>query len=123
MNEKIQKLVDTICELTVVEVKELTDTLKDKLGITLEQPQQVIQQVQATEEVKEKSSFDVWLKEVGGQKIAAIKAIRELTGKSLMESKTFVESAPQLIKGSVNKKEADDISAKMAEAGAIIEIK
>mgnify|MGYP002564573524 CR=1 FL=1 len=72
---------------------------------------------------EEKTEFDVVLKEVGANKLAVIKAVREITGLGLKEAKDMVESAPKTVKEGVSKDEAETLKAKLAEAGAVVELK
>lgn len=122
MDEKIQKLVDEICQLTALEISELAKALREKLGISLQSQQITAQQPQEEERPKEKTEFDIVLKEVGLQKINVIKLVREITNKQLMECKTFVENAPQIVVRGLTKENAEEIKARFENLGATMEI-
>ncbi|OHA47255.1 MAG: 50S ribosomal protein L7/L12 [Candidatus Terrybacteria bacterium RIFCSPLOWO2_01_FULL_44_24] len=126
MSDKYQKLVEEIEKLSVLELSELVKVLEEKFGVSAQAamvaaaPAQV-QADGASEE--EKNDFTVVLADGGGQKIQVIKAIRELTGKSLKEAKDMVDGAPQNVAQGVKKEQADEMKAKLEEAGAKVELK
>lgn len=118
--KEFKDLVEKIEGLTVVQLAELVVVLEKKFGVS------AAAQVTAGgegEEVEEKTEFDVILKAGGDQKINAIKAVREITGLGLKESKDIVESAPQTLKEGVKKEEAEEMKAKLEEAGVTVELK
>jgi len=124
----LTQLADQLVNLTVKEVKELTDILKDQYGI---EPAAAAVAVAgpaaggadggAAEE--EKTSFDVVLKSAGGSKLAVVKLVKELTGLGLKEAKELVDSAPKALKEGVSKDEAEGLKKSLEEAGAEVEIK
>ncbi|HAZ23810.1 MAG TPA: 50S ribosomal protein L7/L12 [Algoriphagus sp.] len=124
----LTQLADQLVNLTVKEVKELTDILKDQYGI---EPAAAAVAVAgpaaggadggAAEE--EKTSFDVILKAAGGQKLAVVKLVKELTGLGLKEAKDLVDSAPKALKEGIAKDEAEGLKKSLEEAGAEVEIK
>ena len=119
----LTQLADQLVNLTVKEVKELTDILKDQYGI---EPAAAAVAVAgpaaggadggAAEE--EKTSFDVILKAAGGQKLAVVKLVKELTGLGLKEAKDLVDSAPKALKEGIAKDEAEGLKKSLEEAGA-----
>ncbi len=125
--EKMEELIKTIEEMTVLELSQLVKALEDRFGVSAAAPVAVAAGPAggaAAEVVEEKDTFDVVLADVGPNKIQVIKAVRELSaGLGLKEAKDLVESAPKAIKEGVNKEEADAAKAKLEEAGAKVEIK
>ncbi|MFD2202273.1 50S ribosomal protein L7/L12 [Shivajiella indica] len=125
----LKTLADQLVNLTVKEVKELADILKDEYGI---EPAAAAVAVAApgaggagagAAEVEEKTSFDVILKAAGGQKLAVVKLVKELTGLGLKEAKELVDGAPKAVKEGIAKDEADALKKSLEEAGAEVEIK
>ncbi len=122
----IKSIGDTLVNLTVKEVKELADYLKDTYGI---EPAAAAVAVAAgpaaggDAAVEEKTSFDVILKSAGAAKLAVVKAVKELTGLGLKEAKDVVDSAPAPIKEGVTKDEAEALKKQLEEAGAEVELK
>lgn len=122
----IQSIGDTLVNLTVKEVKELADYLKDTYGI---EPAAAAVAVAAgpaaggDAAVEEKTSFDVILKSAGAAKLAVVKAVKELTGLGLKEAKDVVDAAPAPIKQGVTKDEAEALKKQLEEAGAEVELK
>ncbi len=122
--EKLQKILDAVKELTVLELAELVKAMEEEFGVQAQAPVAVAAAAPAaggTEE-EEKSTFNVVLKEVGSNKIAVIKAVKDLLGIGLTDAKNLVESAPKAIKEGVNKEEAEEIKKKLEEAGAKVEL-
>lgn len=123
----LTQLADQLVNLTVKEVKELTDILKDQYGIEPAAAGAVVVAggaaggEAAAEE--EKTSFDVILKSPGAAKLAVVKAVKELTGLGLKDAKELVDSAPKAIKEGVAKDEAEGLKKSLEEAGAEVEIK
>lgn len=122
----IKSIGDTLVNLTVKEVKELADYLKDTYGI---EPAAAAVAVSAgpaaggDAAVEEKTSFDVILKSAGAAKLAVVKAVKELTGLGLKEAKDVVDAAPAPIKQGVTKDEAEALKKQLEEAGAEVELK
>ncbi len=119
----IKKLAEELVNLTVLEVNELKNTLKDEYGI---EPAAAAVAVAAAPvaaaEEEGKSEFNVVLKDAGAQKIAVIKAVKEATGLGLGEAKALVDGAPSTVKENVKKDEAEALKKTLEEAGAVIEL-
>lgn len=120
----VKKLAEELTKLTVLEVNELKNVLKDEYGI---EPAAAAVTVAAgpaasADAGEEKTEFDVVLKEVGGQKVAVIKAVKEITGLSLGEAKAIVEDAPKAVKEKVSKDEAETAKKALEDAGATVEL-
>jgi large subunit ribosomal protein L7/L12 len=115
-----QAVVDAIEKLTVVEANNVAKYFEEKYGITAAAAAPVAAAA-AADEVEEKSSFNVVLKDAGGQKIAVIKVVREITGLGLGEAKALADNGGT-IKENVKKEEAEEMKAKFVEAGATIEL-
>jgi large subunit ribosomal protein L7/L12 len=123
----LTQLAEQLVNLTVKEVKELTDILKDQYGIEPAAAGAVMVAAaggaaEAPAE-EEKTSFDVILKSAGAQKLAVVKLVKELTGLGLKEAKDLVDAAPKALKEGVSKDEAEGLRKSLAEAGAEVEIK
>ena len=125
MSEKLNKIIKEIEELTVVELADLIKELEEKFGVKAHAMVSAAAPTssQATEEVSEKSTFNVMLTSVGEEKIQVIKAVNEITGLGLSGAKNLVEKTPALIKENVSKAEADEIKSKLEAVGATIELK
>ena len=122
----LNKMVDELSKLTVMEAAELSKLLQDKWGVSAAAPVAAVAAAGgAADDQKsaEKDSFDVVLKEVGDKKINIIKEVRAATGLGLKEAKDLVEGAPKNIKEGVAKAEAEDLKKKFEEAGAKIDLK
>lgn len=114
--------------MNVLELVTLTKTLQEKWGVSAAPvasaaPAAAAPVAEVAAPVEEKTEFDAILTEVGPNKINVIKVVRELTGLGLKEAKAVVDEAPKAIKEAVSKDEAEKIAAKMAEAGAKVQIK
>ncbi len=121
----VKALAESLVGLTVKEVQELADVLKADYGI---EPAAATVVAAAGDgggaaAAEEKSSFDVVLTNAGASKLTVVKIVKELTGLGLKEAKDLVDGAPKPVKEGVSKGEADDIAAKLKEAGAEVEIK
>ena len=117
----LNKIVDQLSKLTVVEAAELSKQLEDKWGVTAAAP--VAAAPVAAAPAEEKSEFTVFLTAVGDKKINVIKEVRAFTGLGLKEAKDLVEAAPKEIKSSVAKKDAEEVKKKLEVAGAKVELK
>ena len=122
-SEKILAMIEEIKALTVLELNELVKALEEEFGVSAAAA--VVAAPAAGGEVAaaEKDSFDVILAEIGENKMAVIKAVKDITGLGLKESKELVESAPKALKEGAAKAEAEEIKAKLEEAGAKVELK
>ena len=124
MSDKVVKLIEDVKALTVLELSELVKALEEEFGVSAAAPVAVAAApAAAAPAAEEKTEFDVVLKSVGGNKIAVIKVVREITGLGLKEAKEVVDNAPKAIKEGVSKDDADAISKKLTEAGAEVEVK
>lgn len=123
----LEKLVDSLSELTVLEAAELAKMLEDKWGVSAAAAVAVAGPAagggDAGAAVEEKDEFDVILTGDGGKKIQVIKEVRAITGLGLGEAKALVEGAPKPVKEGVNKDEAEEIKKKIEEAGGTVELK
>ncbi|MBE8715523.1 50S ribosomal protein L7/L12 [Sphingobacterium hungaricum] len=122
----LKQLAEQLVNLTVKEVKELADILKDEYGI--EPAAAAVAVAAAPAEggaaaAEEKTSFDVILKEAGGSKLAVVKLVKDLAGLGLKEAKDLVDGAPKELKTGVSKDEAEALKKQLEEAGAVVEIK
>lgn len=119
----IKKLAEELVNLTVLEVNELKNTLKDEYGIEPAAATVAVAAAPAAAAEEEgKSEFNVVLKDAGAQKIAVIKAVKEATGLGLGEAKALVDGAPSTVKENVKKDEAEALKKTLEEAGAVIEL-
>ena len=119
----IKKLVEELVNLTVLEVNELKNTLKDEYGIEPAAAAVAVAAAPAAaSEEESKSEFNVVLKDAGAQKIAVIKAVKEATGLGLGEAKAIVDGAPATVKEKVKKDEAEALKKTLEEAGAVVEL-
>ncbi|MNX89063.1 50S ribosomal protein L7/L12 [compost metagenome] len=121
----LKAFAEQLVNLTVKEVNELAQILKDEYGI---EPAAAAVAVaagggDAAPAAEEKSTFDVILKEAGGQKLAVVKLVKDLTGLGLKEAKDLVDGAPKELKAGVSKDEANALKTQLEEAGAVVEIK
>ena len=121
----IDKLVEELSGITLLEAADLVKALEDKLGVSAAAPMAVAAPAAAdAAPAEEKTEFDVILSEVGGNKIAVIKEVRgAVGGLGLADAKKLVESAPTALKEAVSKEEAEEIKSKLEGAGAKVEIK
>lgn len=121
---KIEDMLEEIDKLTVVELSELVKGIEEKYGVSAAAVAAPAAGGAAGEAgADEKSEFDVELTEVGGNKIAVIKVVRDVTGLGLKEAKELVDGAPKVVKEAVAKDEAEEMKAKFVEAGATITLK
>ena len=121
----LNKIVDELSTLTVMEAAELSKLLEEKWGVSAAAPVAVAASgaAPAAEAAEEKDSFDVVLAASGDQKINVIKEVRAITGLGLKEAKDIVEGAPKTLKEGVKKEEAEEMKTKLEAAGAKVELK
>jgi large subunit ribosomal protein L7/L12 len=123
----LEKLVDELSNLTVLEAAELSKLLEDKWGVSAAAPVAVAAAAPGgggdAAAAEEKDEFDVILADAGDKKINVIKEVRTITGLGLKEAKDLVEGAPKAVKEGVAKAEAEELKKKLEEAGAKIELK
>ena len=122
-SEKVTALVEEVKGLTVLELSELVHTLEEVFGVSAAAAAVAAPAAAAAAEVEEKTEFDVILKDAGASKLNVIKVVRELTGLGLKDAKDLVDSCPKTLKEAVSKDEAEQIVAKLKEAGAEAELK
>ena len=133
MSDKLNQIVELLNTLTVLEAAQLSKRLQEEWGVSAAAPMAMAMPAggaaggagdgAAPAPVEEQTEFDVVLKEIGAQKLQVIKVVRELTGLGLKEAKDAVESAPNKIKEKVSKEEAEAARAKLADVGAVVEVK
>ena len=122
--EKITAIVDSIAELSVLELKELKETIEETFGVTAAAVAVAAAPAEGgAAAAEEKTEFDVVLTDVGANKIQVIKAVREATGLGLKEAKAIVDDAPATVKEAMPTADAEALKAKLAEAGATVELK
>ena len=119
----LNKIIDELSKLTVVEAAELSKQLEEKWGVKAAAPVAAAAPGSAAPAAEEKSDFTIFLASAGDKKINVIKEVRVITGLGLKEAKDLVEGAPKEVKSGVNKKEAEEIKAKLEAAGAKVELK
>ena len=116
----IAKFVEEIKGLTVMELADLVKAIEEEFGVSAAAPVMVAGPAAAAEE---KSEFDVVLAEAGASKMGVIKLVKEITGLGLKEAKELVDNAPKTVKEGLSKAEAEEMKAKLEEAGAKVELK
>ena len=121
----LNKIIDELSKLTVVEAADLSKQLEEKWGVTATAPVAAAPAVAASgaSPTEEKTDFIIFLSGVGDKKINVIKEVRSITGLGLKEAKDLVEGAPKEIKKGVSKKDAEEVKKKLEAAGAKIELK
>ena len=122
----LKSFAEQLVNLTVKEVNELAQILKDEYGIEPAAAAVAVAAAPAGDApaaAEEKTAFDVILKEAGGQKLAVVKLVKDLTGLGLKEAKDLVDGAPKELKAGVAKDEAEALKKQLEEAGAVVEIK
>ncbi|MDX1687614.1 MAG: 50S ribosomal protein L7/L12 [Candidatus Promineifilaceae bacterium] len=123
----LEKIVEELSGLTLLEAAELTQMLEEKWGVSAAAPVAGAMAMAgapgAAEEAEEQTEFDVVLKEIGPKKINVIKEVRAMTNLGLKEAKEVVDGAPNTILEAVSKEAADDAKAKLEEVGAVVEVK
>ena len=123
-SEKITNIIEEIKSLTLIEINDLVKALEEEFGVSA-----VVAAAgpaaggAAAPAAEEKTEFDVILKDAGAKKLDVIKVAREITGLGLKDAKDLVEGAPKTLKEGVSKEEAEDLKAKLEEAGAKVELK
>ncbi len=123
---KLEKIVDELSELTVMEAAELSKLLEEKWGVSAAAPVAMAAPAAGGGDAaaaEEKTEFDVVLADAGGNKIAVIKEVRAITGLGLKEAKDLVEGAPKPVKEGAAKAEAEELKKKLEDAGAKVELK
>ncbi len=120
-----EELLETISNMTVLEVVELVEAMEEKFGVSAAVAAAPAAAAAAGDgaAAEEKTEFDVVMTSFGENKVSAIKAVRSITGLGLKEAKELVESAPASVKEGVSKDEAEEIKKQLEEAGATVEVK
>ena len=119
----LDKIVEELSKLTVMEAAELSKKLEEHWGVSAAAPVAMVAAAPGAAAAEEKTEFDVVLTDAGASKIGVIKAVREITGLGLTEAKALVESAPKAIKEAVSKEDAQKFKEKLEAAGAKVELK
>lgn len=123
MAANLEKIVDQLSELSVLEAAELSKLLEEKWGVTAAAAAAPVAAVAAEAAAEEKTDFDVILEAAGGNKISVIKEVRAITGLGLKEAKDLVEAGGKAVKEGAPKAEAEEIKAKLEAAGATVSLK
>lgn len=124
--EKFKKLVEEIEKMSVLDLSELVSILEDKFGVSAAAPAMAMAAAPGAGDAgaaEEQSEFNVELTDAGANKIAVIKAVREITGLGLADAKGIVDAAPKAVKEGVSKADAEDAKKKIEEAGGKVELK
>lgn len=119
----IAKMIEEIKGMTVMELSQLVKAIEEEFGVSAAATAVAVSAGEAAPAAEEKSEYEVILKEIGETKMNVIKAVKDILGLGLKESKELVDAAPKTIKAGISKEEADEIVAKLAEAGATTELK
>jgi len=122
-NPKLFAIADTLSKLTVLEAKELIDILENDYGIKPAKNTIQTNTIEKEVVVVEQTEFDVFMKEIGPQKLQIVKKVKEITGLGLKESKELVDSTPCLLREKVMKVEAEALRTELQNLGAVIEVK
>ncbi|OPY59753.1 MAG: 50S ribosomal protein L7 [Pelotomaculum sp. PtaU1.Bin035] len=123
---KVQEILEAVKGMTVLELSELVKAFEETFGVSAAAPVAVAAApgaAPAAAEVEEQTEFDVILTAIGDKKVNVIKVVREITALGLKEAKDLVDAAPKAVKEKVSKQEAEEIKAKLTEAGASVEVK
>jgi len=126
-SKNVEKIVEAVEKMTVLELSELVKVLEDRFGVTAAAPMAMMPGMMmgggAAEEAEEQTEFEVVLTDFGSQKIQVIKVVRAITGLGLIEAKKMVEDIPGNVKEGASKEEAEEIKNKLEEVGATVEVK
>ena len=122
---QFKDLVETIEKMSVIDLAELVKVLEDKFGVSAAAPAMMMAAPGGAADggAEEQSSFDVEITSAGDSKINVIKVVREITGQGLKEAKGIVDAAPAVVKEGASKEEAEELKAKLEEAGAVVTLK
>lgn len=123
--EKFKSLVETIEQMSVLDLADLVKVLEDKFGVSAAAPAMMMAGGAAAggAAAEEQSEFDVELASAGDNKIGVIKAVRAITGEGLKEAKAMVDGAPTIVKSGVSKEEAEELKKQLEDAGAAVNLK
>ncbi|MHA1558885.1 MAG: 50S ribosomal protein L7/L12 [Alphaproteobacteria bacterium] len=125
MPDKIEKVVEELSKLTVLEASQLSKALEEKWGVTAQAVAAVAAPAASSAEAQEeeKTEFDVYLEKAGDNKLSVIKEVKVITGLALTEAKKFVDSAPKAIKTGVSKEEVQKVKEQLEKVGAEVSVK
>ena len=127
MSEKVEKLIEEVKELTVLELSEVVKALEEEFGVSAAAPAAVAAAPAAGGAAPaaeaEKTEFDVVITSAGQEKVKVIKVVKDITGLGLKDAKALVDGAPKAVKEGIPEDEANDIKAKLEEVGATVEVK
>ena len=127
MSEKVEQLMEEIKNMSVLELSELVSALEEEFGVSAAAPAMVAAPAAAgaapEAAASEQTEFDVVLTDAGASKIQVIKVVKDITGLGLKDAKALVDGAPKAVKEKVSQAEADEIKAKIEEAGGVVEVK
>ncbi len=118
-----EDILDTVANMTVVEIVDLISAMEEKFGVSAAAGVAAGPTAAAAAPVEEQTEFNVLMTSFGANKVNVIKVIRTITGLGLKEAKDLVESAPSVVKEAIPKKDAEDIKKQLEEAGASVEVK
>ena len=119
-----EQIIEAVKEMTVLELNDLVKAIEEEFGVTAAAPVAVAGGAAGgADAAEEQTEFDVVLEDAGASKIKVVKAVREITGLGLKDAKDLTDAAPKAIKEGVDKEEAEEIKAKLEEAGAKVEVK
>ncbi|WP_047983297.1 50S ribosomal protein L7/L12 [Ornithinibacillus californiensis] len=118
-----EQIIDAIKEMSVLDLNDLVKAIEEEFGVTAAAPVAVAGGAAAGGAAEEQTEFDVVLTSAGASKIKVVKAVREITGLGLKDAKDVVDNAPKAVKEGVSKDEAEEVKAKLEEAGASVEVK
>ena len=122
MSEKVEKLLEEIKKLTVVELAELVKAIEEEFGVSAVAAAAPVAGAAGAAAAEEKTSFNVVLTSAGDQKIKVITVVKNALGLGLKEAKDLVDGAPKTLKENVSKEEAEELKAKLTEVGATVEL-
>ncbi len=117
-----EEMIEEIKKMTVVELAELVKAIEEEFGVSAVAAAAPAAGAAGAAAAEEKTSFDVVLKDAGANKIQVIKVVRDATGLGLKEAKELVDGAPKTVKEGASKEEAEELKAKFAEVGAVVEL-
>lgn len=120
---KVDEILESLSNLTLLEASELKEKIEEKFGVSAAAPMMMAGAAPAGEAAAEKTEFDVVITSAGSAKLQVVKAVKDICGLGLKEAKELVEAAPKALKEGIKKEEAEEIKAKLEEAGATIELK
>ncbi|MCI8405701.1 MAG: 50S ribosomal protein L7/L12 [Oscillospiraceae bacterium] len=122
-SEKITKFIDDIKALSVLELNELVKAIEEEFGVSAAAPVMMAGAAAPAAAAEEKTEFDVILVEAGASKMGVIKLVKDVTGLGLKDAKELVDNCPKPVKEGISKADADELKAKLEEAGAKVELK